>query len=279
VRWRLTNEELSLNRFAASGFSGVDLYWQAADRWGYLGTGLPERFGDNEATVVEGLASGRPRTMHLNLPLFNGVERVEIGVEEGARLDPVPSSSASPVCFYGTSIVQGGCASRPGMAHVAQLRRRLDRPMLNLGLAGNGQTHGGAAALLGELDVAAHVIDPLPNMDAARVEEMTEPFLRTLASARPSVPILLVGSIRYAGSSHQPELTARLEAATAAQDAIVERLRDAGHTNLRAVPGHTLLGDDDEATVDTVHPNDLGFVRMADAFEARLRELLPPPAT
>jgi hypothetical protein len=162
------------------------------------------------------------------------------------------------------------------MAHVAQLRRRLGRPLLNLGLAGNGQTHLGAATLLAELDVAAYVIDPLPNMDAALVATMTEPFLETLAAGRPAVPILVVGSLTYAGSFAQPALTERLRAATATQDEIVERLRGAGHTNLRSVPGHDLLGDDEEATVDGVHPSDLGFVRMADRFEELLREVLGP---
>ena len=280
VRWRLLYEERSLPRFAASGHSGVDLYTRSDERWRHLGTGLPEAFPENEAILVEGLApptgDGGRRELLVHLPLFNGVERVEVGVEPGSVLDAARPSPAlpRPVCFYGTSIVQGGCASRPGMAHVAQLRRRLDRPFLNLGLAGNGQTHAAVAPFLAELDAAVYVIDSLPNMDTALVEAWTEPFLETLASARPAVPILVVGSITYAGSDLQPQLARRLREAAAAQEAIVERLRAAGMEQVFSVAGATLLGDDDEATVDTVHPSDLGFRRLADAFEVVLADHL-----
>lgn len=298
VRWRLVYPELSLSRFAASGHSGVDLYTRHEDRWRYLATGQPEQFPENEATLVGALpepevpltdaiagtgTSGEPagprRELLVNLPLFNGVEAVEIGIAAGYTVVPGEpiARQLAPICVYGTSIVQGASASRPGMAHVALLRRRLDRPFLNLGFAGNGQMHEEVAPLLAELEVAAFIVDCLPNMNAALVAERAEPFLATLATSRPDTPIVVVGSITYAGSRLQPSVERSLHDVTEAQANIVDRLRSQGHHNVIAIDGSQLLGDDDEATVDTVHPSDLGFVRMADHLQPVLAQVCSEP--
>ena len=115
--------------------------------------------------LVKGLKPGR-REYVLYLPLYNGVQEVKIGVPEGATLEvagPRPVGT-KPIVFYGTSILQGGCASRPGMAYPAILGRRLDWPTINLGFSGNALSEPEVAQLLAELDPAVYVLDPLPNM-------------------------------------------------------------------------------------------------------------------
>src|SRR5688500_16759762 len=82
--------------------------------------------------------------------------------------------------FYGTSILQGGCASRPGMAYPSIVSRALEWPTVNLGFSGNGKTEPEMAQLLTELDAAAFVLDSLPNLDLAQVKERVEPFVQTL---------------------------------------------------------------------------------------------------
>src|SRR5205823_11246646 len=99
--------------------------------------------------------------------------------------DERPASRRKPVVFYGTSITQGGCASRPGMVHTAILGRRLDRPVINLGFSGNGKMEPELAALLAELDPAVYVLDCLPNLNAQEIRERVGPFVRTLRQARP----------------------------------------------------------------------------------------------
>src|SRR5262249_29415705 len=136
----------------------------------------------------------------LYLPLYNGVKSVEVGVPKGAALtkaSPRPADHAKPLVFYGTSITQGGCASRPGMVHTAILGRRLERPVINLGFSGNGRMEREMAELLAELAPAVYVLDCLPNMDAALVAQRVEPFVRTLRKARPDTPILLVEDRSY----------------------------------------------------------------------------------
>ena len=119
--------------------------------------------------------------------------RYRSGVPKGssiAKASPYPAGQDKPVIFYGTSITQGGCASRPGMVHTAILGRILERPVLNLGFSGNGKMEPEMANLLAELDPAVYVLDCVPNMVAAEITERVEPFVRALRSRHPETPIL-----------------------------------------------------------------------------------------
>jgi hypothetical protein len=53
-----------------------------------------------------------------------------------------------------------------------------------------------------------------------------------------------------------------------------ECLQAEGIPGLHYVTGDQLLGDDGEATADSSHPTDLGFMRQADILERVLRPLL-----
>ena len=140
ARWTVTNKNLAMPHMPATGVSGLDLYVKGtAGKWQWVANGRPAA----ETTTTQlaaGLAAGDKEYM-LYLPLYNGVSSVEIGLPKGASLkkaDPRPAGTEKPMVFYGTSITQGGCASRPGMVHTAILGRKLDRPVINLGFSGKG---------------------------------------------------------------------------------------------------------------------------------------------
>ena len=209
----------------------------------------------------------------LYLPLYNGVESLEIGLPPQAAMKPLAPRGSRPIVFYGTSITHGGCASRPGMAYPAILGRRLDRPTLNLGFSGNGTMNLEVAALLAELDAAVYVIDSLPNMNASAVAKRTEPLVRRLRSARPNTPIVLVEDRAFANAPLLPAQRRHHAASRAALKGAFQRLQAAGLEGLVYLEGEHLLGEDGEATVDSSHPTDLGMIRMADALEPVLRPL------
>src|SRR4029078_5952866 len=99
------------------------------------------------------------REFRIYFPLYNGIEKLEIGVPEAATFKPAPPFAAGikPIVFYGRSINQRGCASRPGMAYPAILGRTLGLPVINLGFSGNGKTEPEIARLLAELDAGAYM--------------------------------------------------------------------------------------------------------------------------
>ena len=275
VRWTLLpNGSLSMPHMPATGVSGVDLYSQdnQSGRWSFVANGRPAAV-TNTAKFTP--PAGQPCLLYL--PLYNGVTSVEIGIPQGSTLagsDPAAIKHRKPIVIYGTSITQGGCASRPGMVHTAILGRRLDLPVINLGFSGSGRMEAALAECLAQLDPSVYVLDCLPNMSAAELTERVEPFVRTLRQAHPDTPILLVEDRTYANAFIIPGTRARNDTSRAAHMAAYERLLAAGVTGLHYLAGEDLLGNDGEGTVDGSHPTDLGFVRQADAMEKALRPLV-----
>ncbi len=276
VRWHLTSAELAMPHMPATGVSGVDLYLEnEPGQWRWVANGRPGGV-ENEVRLVANLPSAE-RHWSLYLPLYNGVKSVAVGVPETATLaaaGPRHSHEERPLVFWGTSITHGACASRPGLVHTAILGRRFDRPVINLGFSGNGQMEPEMAALVAEIDAAVFVIDCLPNLGADQVAERTEPLIRILRQARPETPIVLVEDRSYDDAWLIDEKRRRNESSRAALRAAYDRLVADGVARLYYLEGAEQLGDDSEATVDSSHPNDLGFRRMADQFEPLLRQAL-----
>ena len=275
ARWTLTSANLALPHMPATGVSGLDLYVRGDRQWHWLGGGRP-----TAQTSAGALGSGLPdgkREFMMYLPLYNGVTSVEVGIPKAAKLwkaPPRPRERQKPIIFYGTSITQGGCASRPGMVHTAILGRRFDWHVMNLGFSGNGRMDPEVVKLIAEIDAAVYVIDCLPNMDAKAVAERTEPLVQTLRAARATTPILLVEDRTYQNAYVLPGPRQRNNESRAAFRKAYDKLIADGVKRLHYLEGENLLGSDGEATVDSSHPTDLGFVRQADAMEKALRPLL-----
>jgi hypothetical protein len=147
-------------------------------------------------------------------------------------------------------------------------------PHINLGFSGNGKMEPELADLLAELDPSVYVLDCLPNMNAAEVTARVEPFVKKLRAAHPRTPIVLVEDRTYADSFLITGKRERNETSRAALKAAYDRLRKSGVKDLHHLKGAELLGDDGEGTVDSSHPNDLGFMRQAEAHAKVLRPIL-----
>lgn len=271
VRYSLLRPALGKVHMAATGVSGADLYMKTpTGEWRWVGTALPE---DRivRASLIRQMAPGF-RTFRMYLPLYNGVDSLAVGIPHGSRFEPIAARPGKPIVMYGTSIMQGACASRPGMAITAILGRRLDHPLINLGFSGNGWMEPEMAGLLVEIDAAVYVLDCLPNMKPAQVRERVEPFVRRLRAARPAAAIVLVEGRIFPNAFVIPERRQAHDESHAALRAVFEKLRTEGMGALYYLRGDDLLGADGEGTVDGSHPTDLGMVRYADAYEAVLRQ-------
>jgi lysophospholipase L1-like esterase len=270
ARWTVRSPKLEMPHMPATGVSGVDLYVRLDGKWHWTATGRPQA-QTNEATLLERIPAGEHEYL-LYLPLYNGTKSVEIGIMPGtAMVNPAPRKQ-KPICFYGTSIVQGGCASRPGMAHTNIIGRMLDLPTINLGFSGNGRMELELADVLAELDAAAYVLDCLPNMNAKMVSERAGRFVEKLRQARPETPIVLVETVSHLNAAFLPASRAGVTEENDALRRVFQDLQDKGVKGLIYVPRDNLLGSDGEGTVDGTHPTDLGFQRFAEGLEPPLRK-------
>ncbi len=272
ARYKLAKSIIGMPHMPATGVSGVDLYARDENgKWKWVQVTKPTA-QTVEQMIISGLVPGL-REYAAYLPLYNGIESLDIGVPKGAKFEGL-APRAKPVVFYGTSITHGACASRPGMVHTAILGRRLDMPVINCGFSGNGRMDASVGDLLAEIDAAVYVIDCLPNMQPAMVTERTVPLVKQLRAARPDTPIVLVEDRRFSNDWITPDKHKFHTDNHAALKKAFDELTTAGVQKLHYIPGDHLYGDDTEGSTDASHANDLGFMRQADIFEPVLRAAL-----
>ncbi len=249
------------------GISGFDLYAGEPGKEVFRGVTrtnpkdrefLAEPFGDRSGTM---------RSFLINFPLYTGVERVEIGLDAGARLEePLPLNDPDRfIAVYGTSITQGGCASHPGNCYVNILSRRLGRHFCNFGFSGAGQGEPAVAQILAGLqNVSLYLLDFEPNA-GAMFQPRLAPFIRELRKKHPSTPILVLSRYAYASGPVPPDDPVKIRA-------ILDSLHD---PEVHYFDGSRILGDDwRDCLVDGVHASDRAFFRMADALEPAIRRIL-----
>jgi len=271
-RYDLMDAGLDMPAMPATGVSGLDLY--ARDdkgQWRWVNCTKPGQ-QHVEAVMISDLAPGE-HEFAAYLPLYNGIDKLEIGVPAGAKFAG-QAPREKPIVFYGTSITHGANASRPGMVHTAILGRRLDHPVINIGFSGNGRMDAAVGDLINELDAAVIVIDCLPNMGPADVTAKCVPLVKQLRSKHASTPIILVEDRRYTNSWITPSKAKFHDDNHAALKAAYEQLKAEKVANLHYISGDALYGTDTEGANDASHATDLGFMRQADVFEPVLRAAL-----
>jgi len=259
----------------ATGQSGFDLYMKDGEVQRYVRT---TRFpADTISYQVELLDSDQKqmRDFTLNFPLYNGVNSVLVGIEAQSRIrTPKPFSRPGKIVIYGTSITQGGCVARPGMAYSNILSRKLDVAFVNLGFSGNGRGEPALAHLINQISGTSFIILDYEANAGNTIFNTLDPFISILREKHPDTPILIMSKIRYAseplGSPADKELMSRRDF----QRNLVDEKRISGDKNIYFLDGSEILGDDyDECTVDGTHPTDLGSARIADALQVAIEDI------
>lgn len=252
-----------MNHMPRAGSAGFDLYAGSPSVSHHVGTAQPGRDEtDLERVLIDfPYWKGEMRDYILNLPLYGGVETVEIGIPPEAMVESATPHRNGPVLFYGSSITQGGCASRPGNSYAAMLSRALDFEQINLGFSGCGRGEAKVAEAIASLDLAAFVMDYDYNApDAEHLKNTHEPFYRIIRAHRPHLPIVMLSKCsiwpdrRYETDSVRREII---------RETYAKGIKE-GDKHLYFIDGETLFGthDREACCVDCCHPNDLGFYRM-----------------
>ena len=213
----------------------------------------------------------RGRGLTIWLPFWNPARVLAIGLDRGATLEAAePHRVTRPIVTLGSSITQGASASRASLTWPAQLARRLDGELVNLGATGTTTMEDAIADLLAEVDASVYVpkLAITAWQDAGAYAVQLDAFLERLRRRRPDTPIVVVGPLATVRHWQLEERRDMCEGVRAVNDALLEvvgRRRDRGDSRLHAVDGFSLLGaDETDGLTDAVHPNDLGFYRIAE---------------
>ena len=261
-----------------SGSSGVDIY---------VGKGSDSRlvkmcspitveqtvYEDGAYLVPSDSIDGKFYDITLTLPLYNGITNILVGIDnEASLLEPEPYTFGT-VAFYGSSITQGGCASRSGTSYDGIISRRIDCDIRNLGFSGSAVGETEMAEYIASLDLAAFVYDYDHNSPSVEHLKKTHaPFFKIIRSKHPKIPVLFLSRMNYSTPEER-------EASRQRREVIFNTYKEAldnGDENVFFIDGETICKkhERDCCTVDGVHPNDLGFMSMANAVEPYLLRAL-----
>lgn len=264
ARWTLKFESSLAEQMPATSIAGLDLYSRHEHEWAWCGTGLFKAFPFNESVLIEGM-SHAAREFRLYLPIYGGIKTLEIGVSKNSTISSSGPSDKKPICVYGTSIVQGACASRPGLSYPAILGRMADAEVINMGFSGNAHMEPEIAQLLSEIDASIFLIDTLPNMSAEWVAERYTPFVKTLANERPQAQFMLVEQCPYQNAWLLPQRAAEIRTKNEALRGACEILKAAFPGRIHYLPTGSIL-DSGDCSTDGLHLNDRGFILFAQAL-------------
>ena len=213
----------------------------------------------------------KKRTIDICFPIYNGVNKLFIGIKEGCKLLPAKEyKHKKPIIFYGSSITQGGCVSHAGNEYTALLSRWLDSDYINLGFSGSAKAEPTMVDYLAGLKASVFVLDYDHNAPTEEHLKATYPNLyKTIRAKSPNTPILMISSPNCEYMYHGVERKQLIKD-------YYEEFKASGDNNVYFIEGRTLFGEEDRdvCTVDCVHPNDLGFYRMAKTIYPVLDKIL-----
>jgi len=264
----------TMNHMTPTGIKGLDLYALVDGKWRFVNSGRPEG-KSNKATIISHM-NPMDREYMLYLSLYDGVTSLEIGIDSLATISqpqvrfPVREK---PVVCYGTSILQGGCATRPGMAHTNILSRWLNKEFINLGFSGNAQLDFEIAEVVAGVEASLYILDFVPNASVKEIEEKADKFYSIIRSQHPHTPVLFVEDPIFTHTLFDQRINEEVKSKNRALHIFFDSLKARGEKNIYLLSSQNILGDDGEATVDGIHFTDLGFLRYAELLLAKIKEI------
>lgn len=276
AKW--VNGNYKMPHMTEVGIGGLDLYTLTKDGWRFIGAGFTWKSDTHHERKIVSNMKPKMREYMLYLPLYDKIDSLYVGVPEGAVLEAPLANSPKrekPIVMYGTSILQGGCANRAGMAHTSIISRKLDRQVINLGFSGNAHLDPEVAQLMARVeDPGVFVLDFVPNCKADRINEKGEAFFRILRESHPDVPIVFVENPAFPHAIVDEKTKNDIKENNAALKNLYKKMKKEGQKKLYYVTNKGMTGDDGEAFVDGVHLTDLGMLRYAEHVAPVIRKAL-----
>ncbi len=278
----INSESYFMPHMTKTGQRGVDIYFKDVNNKKYkfyTSSKFSDEKNDEYELVMFESDEAINRDFIINLPLYQALKDIKIGINSGSKLyKPHMHKNSGRILMYGTSITQGGCATRPGMSLTNILSRKMDYEFINLGFSGSG---------LGEIELA-YIINTISNLDMIILDyeangnkddllyTTLEPFIDTLREKNKSIPIIVMSKTPFSMDRvNKNELELRNKFYDY-QLEIVKKKNNLGDNKIYFIDGNKAFGnkDTDECTVDGIHPTDLGFYLQASYLKPILTKIL-----
>lgn len=257
---------------ALAGTAGFDLYEDMGGKGIYKGTFMPPIEMTNGYESIIAFPNRALRSVTIHFPLYSDVSSLYIGLQSGATLDHgAKYAYEKPILYYGSSITQGGCASRPGNCYQNIISAKLNCDHINLGFSGSAKAENAIVSYMSTLDFSIFVSDYDHNAPSAEYLKSThEKMFLKIRETHPVIPVIFIS---------KPDFDADVKQNIIRRNVIYQTFMNAlncGDNNVFFIDGERLFKDDnrDVCTVDGCHPNDAGFVRMAEVIAHTIDQIL-----
>ncbi|MNG72776.1 hypothetical protein D3C79_312070 [compost metagenome] len=271
---------LNMPHMPTTGVSGLDLYAYDTTnkvwKWAYGNYD----FSDTISYTWKNIGKNNNFSYRLYLPLYNTVKWLKIGVPADAKLTYAHTTTSKPIVVYGTSIGQGACTSRPGLAWTSQVGRAINNEMLNLCFSGNGRLEQPILNVMNQVDAACYILDCIPNLaitkslNEKQLDSLLVNAVTFLRKEHPTTPIILtqhssgnINTVFNEDKNKEYQQSSRVLKAT------YEKLQSQGVRQIFMLSSGE-LGLDLNSTVDYAHPNDQGMEHIANAYIKLLKKVL-----
>lgn len=275
ARWQ-TSSLNALDNMTAIAQKGLDLYIKQDGKWVFAGVGRPKMskgpdYSNHEGVIVKDMAPGRKECL-LYLPLFDKLDSLFIGVEEGSYLESIENPFRHKIVFKGSSVTHGAAATRPGMTYEARFGRDNGWYCYNLGFSGQSKLQPEYARYLADVEADIFVFDAFSNPSAEIIEENFNNFVDIIREAHPQTPLVFMQTERRETRNFDTKRE-KFEAdkQAAAERVVRERMKIDKH--IYFIPSDGFLGDEHIATSDGSHPTDLGFTYMLECISPKLKKI------
>lgn len=259
-----------MSHFPLTGSAGFDMYVKEFDEERYICSFIPPFDIEDSYEGSHKFEDIKLRDITINFPLYSDVKELYIGLKTDAILEkPLPYLYEKPIVYYGSSITQGGCASRPGNSYESIISRRFDCDYINLGFSGNAKGEKEITDYIKKLDMSVFVYDYDHNAPTVEhLENTHEKMFLEIRKENPDLPIVMMSRPKFYLTDEEKE---RLKIIKKTYDNAIAN----GDKNVYFISGVDLMemaGGD--GTVDTCHPNDLGFSSMAKTLGDKIDTIL-----
>ncbi|MBQ7226424.1 MAG: hypothetical protein IJX02_07495 [Clostridia bacterium] len=260
-----------MDHFAITGSGGFDMYVRVNGKDRFNNTFRPHfDFTDGYESIFE-FNSNEMREITINFPLYSDVCSLYIGLEEKARIQaPTPYVSKKPIVYYGHSMTQGGCASRPGNSYPSILSRSLNMDFINLGFSGSARGEREIAEYIASLDMELFVYDYDHNAPSwEHLQSTHEAMFKIIRGAHPTLPIIMMTSTSMERCQDNHAKRRKIIYQT------YKNALDSGDKNVYFWDADREFAPYAEyGTVEGCHPNDHGFVGIATSLEPLIKAAL-----
>lgn len=261
----------NLSHLSLAGTVGVDMYIKTDKGYEYIRTFVPDK-NDTEGFEIEhNFEKKEYRKIVLFMPMHNYVSNLCVGIDDLAVINSfIPYRNEKPIVYYGSSITQGICSSRPGNTYPAIISRFIDYDYINLGFSGSAKGENKMAEYIAELSTSLFVCDYDHNSDFENLQKTHYDLYQTFRAAQKNTPVLFITRPDYEREPEQVRLRKKIIYANYIS------AKKNGDKNVYFLDGTKFFGKNyrHEKTADGIHPNDAGFIAIADITLKKIKEIL-----